>query len=103
MKKLAASVGLVALGASTWHSVCAAAPGDASKPWSISASLRGFYDDNIYAQGGPDKTDSFGFSVSPSVGYAIVQDQTAINARYTYSGSWYDKQSSGLDSGKWRH
>jgi len=75
---------------------------DASKPWSISASLRGFYDDNIYTQSGSDKTESFGFSISPTVGYAIVQDQTTINGRYTYSGSWYEKQTN-PEFSKWRH
>ena len=50
MKRIVASVGLVALGASGLR-----ADSDSdltqnpNKPWSVSATLRGFYDDNINA------------------------------------------------------
>ena len=49
MKKIVASVGLVALGATGVQTASAqdiTAP-DNSKPWTISATLRGFYDDNV--------------------------------------------------------
>ena len=48
MKKIVASVGLVALGASALQTASAQAlvGPDASKPWSVSATIRGFYDDN---------------------------------------------------------
>ena len=48
MKKIIASVGLVAAGAASVQAQYA--PGltsqEMTKPWSLSASLRGFYDDN---------------------------------------------------------
>src|SRR5262249_45623385 len=48
MKKIVASVGLVALGASGVQTAFAQDfSADNSKPWSISATLRGFYDDNV--------------------------------------------------------
>ena len=64
MKKLIASAGLVALGTAGLHA--AYAPGlteqQTSKPWTVSASLRGFYDDNITtASISTNRQESFGF------------------------------------------
>src|SRR5438552_10808863 len=97
MKKILASVGLVALGAS---GVQAASPSpfntDSAKPWSISATLRGFYDDN-YQTVSSDVTlppgqhrDSFGFEVSPSARFEWQLEQTQIAAGYTYGLKYYD-------------
>lgn len=51
MKKMIASAGWVALGTAALHA--AYVPGltsmETSKSWSVSASLRGFYDDNYAA------------------------------------------------------
>ena len=73
MKKIVASVGLVALGASGLYS--APIPGlteEGGKNWSVAATLRGFYDDNINtAPSGPDKQDTFGIEINPSVNYGI--------------------------------
>ena len=63
----------------------------ASKPWSIAVSLRGFYDDNVNGTKN-NKVDSFGFEVSPTVGFGITRDQTSADASYTYSGKYYDKR-----------
>jgi len=104
MKRIAASVGLVALGASALHNVKAAGLADAAggKPWSVSATLRGFYDDNIYTQKGTNRISSFGVQVEPSVGFTLVQDQTSYGGKYTYSGNWYEtKQVSSF--GHWSH
>ena len=61
MKKIIASAGLVAVSAAGLQ---AAAPGlspmEAAKPWSISATLRGFYDDNYTAAHKSFEDDSFG-------------------------------------------
>ncbi len=96
MKKLVASVGLVALGASTLQA--ASLPNfltESGKPWSISATLRGFYDDNINSL--PDnfpmdgyERDSFGFQVSPTLSLSLNPSQTtSLRAGYTYSFLWY--------------
>ena len=78
MKKIVASVGLVAVGASAIQSASAQdiAAIDKSKPWSVQATLRGFYDDNtgtiaddIPIPSGQHR-DSFGFEVSPAVALA---------------------------------
>ncbi|HWH68876.1 MAG TPA: hypothetical protein VNT26_05795, partial [Candidatus Sulfotelmatobacter sp.] len=70
MKKIVASVGLVALGASAMHASAQDMSGgpDTSKPWSVSATLRGFYDDNTGTV--PDAVSvnhrgSAGWEVSP--------------------------------------
>ncbi len=62
---------------------------DTSKPWSISASLRGFYDDN-YMVVDSNERDSFGFEISPSVRFNLPLDQTYLGFRYIYSGRYYE-------------
>src|SRR6266853_5575291 len=98
MKKFVASVGLVAIGASGIQTASAQALGspDASKPWSVSATLRGFYDDNVGTV--PNNAtlpagvhrDSLGFEVSPSAALAWSVDQTTITLGAMYSFLHYD-------------
>src|ERR1041385_5063085 len=95
MNKLVASVGLAALGVSTVQTMQAEdVPGMTSsmaKPWSISATLRGFYDDNLNTstEGNP-KTHAFGVEVSPSVAYQWASPQTHVSLGYIYSFKYYD-------------
>ena len=79
MNKIAASLGLIALGTTALHAVEATAlnPMQRSKPWSVAASLRGFYDDNINLS--PNKVDSFGYEISPSVDVGLAGEQTSFN------------------------
>ena len=99
MKKIVASVGLVAIGASGIQTASAQALGapDASKPWSISATLRGFYDDNtatipnnVTLPPGVHR-DTFGFEVSPSAALAWSVDQTTLTIGAMYSFLHYDR------------
>ena len=92
MKKIAASVGLIALGASCLHAADNSySSADSGKPWSISASLRGFYDDNVdtVSSGAPNRTTTFGFSVSPGGSFNWERDSTTINLSYRYSLLYY--------------
>lgn len=94
MKKFVASVGLVALGASGLNAVhgqdTAPLP---YKPWSVSATLRGFYDDNINtAPSGPGKVSSLGYQISPDAGLDLRNDQTTLKLDYTYTLRYYDKE-----------
>jgi hypothetical protein len=68
-----------------------------SKPWSISAALRGFYDDNINSapKDSPYEQDSFGFEVSPSVQLILPMEQGSLTAAYTYSYKYYDEKPAG--------
>jgi hypothetical protein len=89
MKKIVASVGLVALGASGLYS--APIPGlteEGGKNWSVAATLRGFYDDNFNTS--PDKQDAFGVEISPSLNYGIQWQQTQLSLGYVYSFKFYD-------------
>lgn len=101
MKKIFASIGAVALGATAVHANSAAGMamgGDNSKPWSVSATLRGFYDDNYTtAPNGPTKRDSYGVMVSPSIAFKFPLDQTTLGFRYTYGATWYEDRAK-LDS-----
>jgi len=99
MKKIVASVGLVAIGASGIQSASAQAltAADASKPWSVSATLRGFYDDNVSTV--PNNVtlppglhrDSFGFEVSPSAALLWSVDQTTVTLGALYSFKHYTR------------
>jgi hypothetical protein len=94
MKKIIASAGLAALGVASLQA--AYAPGltsmEKSKPWSISAALRGFYDDNYNTAPDNFSRDSFGFELSPSVSLNLPMDQTFVGASYLYSMRYYENR-----------
>ena len=103
MKRIAASVGLVAISTSALQAQDAGAVStmQGSKPWNASVSLRGFYDDNINSER-HDKDSSFGFEINPTIGLALVGQQTSGSLSYTYSGKWYDDRPEGNTS-NWDH
>src|SRR2546428_14188570 len=107
MKRMIASAGLVALGAAGVQAA-AYTPGfasvDQSKPWSVSATLRGFYDDNYATatSGSPEKRDSFGFELSPSGSLSFSEGPTDGGLRYTYSMRYYQVPA-GLDMASTDH
>lgn len=90
MNKFAASVGILALGTTAIHAVEATALNSMqrTKPWSVAASLRGFYDSNINAT--ENKVDSFGFEITPSVDYGIIGEQTSFNLGYQFTGRYFE-------------
>jgi hypothetical protein len=92
MKKFLTSAGLVALGVSGLQA--AAGPSlseiEASKPWSISAALRGFYDDNYLTAPSSDRRESFGYQVTPSASLNIPLENTFIGVSYEYSLLYYE-------------
>jgi hypothetical protein len=98
MKNVLRAAGALSLGAAPMaltHTAVAAEGGD--KPWTASASLRGFYDDNIFtanskALGGAAKIDSFGFDISPSVTYGRTMDTTSFDLGYTYLARWFENR-----------
>jgi hypothetical protein len=97
MKNIVASVGLFAVGASGVHAASIMAPTvEGAKPWSIAATLRGFYDDNINtAPNGDFKKSSFGFEVSPSLGLNWTAEQTTMSLNYVYDFRYYDRKPNG--------
>lgn len=105
MKRMITSAGLVMLGAASAQAQYAPAPDltrlQTSKPWSVSAALRGFYDDNYVTRpsrssipGGAEKQSSFGVQLSPSVGLNWTLPQTYIGFSYLYDVRWYEDRES---------
>src|ERR1051326_4569876 len=92
MKKIIASASLAALGAAGVQAAYAPglSPMEKAKPWTISAVLRGFYDDNPTASFRTQKQESWGLEVSPSLGVNIAMDQTLIGFNYTYDLRFYE-------------
>ncbi len=92
MKKLFVSMGLAAAGAASIHAAYAPDSSDNSKIWSLSATLRGFYDDNYNTL--PHKQGSYGFEASPSFSLNMPLQQTEIGLKYTYGLYYYQTRDS---------
>jgi hypothetical protein len=61
--------------------------------WSVSGTLRGFYDDNYEtAANGPAKQASLGFEVSPQFELNVPLQQTELGMRYIYGLYYYQKR-----------
>jgi hypothetical protein len=98
MKKFFVSVGLIAAGTASlqgayapdWNSTSASM-------WSVSGTLRGFYDDNYQtAPNGPDKRGSLGFEFSPQLELNVPLQQTELGMRYIYGLYYYqDRENRG--------
>ena len=90
MKKLFVSIGLAAAGTASLQATYA--PGldsmQTTKLWSISGTLRGFYDNNYDTQQ-TDGRGSYGFEVSPSFSLNVPMQQTEFGLRYTYGLYYY--------------
>jgi len=91
MKTFATSVGLLAIGTSVLNAVenKALNSQQTTKPWSVAASLRGFYDSNINSS--PDGTEqaSSGVQINPTLNYGFVGEQTSVNFGYLLAANWY--------------
>jgi len=95
MKKIVASAGLLALGASGLYAQTHYQPGlenTPAKPWGVGVSLRGFYDDNYNSVTGhgTNRVGSFGAEINPNASFKWGNDQTTINLAYSYALKWYD-------------
>jgi hypothetical protein len=94
MKKFFVSLGLAAAGTASLQA--AYAPGlnsmETTKIWSVSATLRGFYDDNYSTSGNGHKQGSAGYEVSPSLSLNVPLQQTEIGLRYTYGLFYYQER-----------
>jgi len=94
MNRIIASVGLVALGAASVQAQSISTP--PAKWWNVSATVRGFYDDNIDAAHKPTSHDRvWGGEISPGVGITVGNDQTTLTADYKYAFLYYDKVPAG--------
>jgi Putative beta-barrel porin 2 len=97
MKKIVASVGLIALSATGVQALDTGMVSDNGRFWSVSAALRGFYDDNINtipASSVPPgyHNSSWGFDVSPAIFLSFPMDQTSIGISYVYDFKYYENR-----------
>lgn len=89
MKKFFLSVGLVAAGTAGLQAAYAPDQGstDATRMWSLSGTLRGFYDNNYTT--GSKASGSSGFEVSPAVSINVPMQQTEFGMRFVYGLYYY--------------
>jgi hypothetical protein len=99
MKRLIASAGLVAVGATGLQAAYAPGltPMETAKTWSVAASLRGFYDDNYNTAPShpstpliPTAKGSFGAEISPRFALNFPGDQTFVGVSYVYTLRYYE-------------
>lgn len=97
MKKFIISTGLVAIGAVGLQPAVAAGLDSVSpKAWSISGTLRGFYDDNYNISN--TKKGSWGAEIAPTISYNLPLQQSDMGIRYNYGLYYYnDRDSLGLN------
>jgi hypothetical protein len=100
MKKFFVSVGLAAAGTASLYA--AYAPGldsmQTTKIWSVSSTLRGFYDDNYTTSPNGQKQGSAGFEVSPEIQLNVPLQQTEFGFKYDYGLYYYQtRQNQGQD------
>ncbi|HEY0552587.1 MAG TPA: outer membrane beta-barrel protein [Verrucomicrobiae bacterium] len=92
MKQVLTSASLLALGAGSLFGVDPEMSRQQSgRLYSLSATVRGFYDDNINTSPNNNQ-ESIGLQVSPSVHFNFPLDQTFISVGYTYSLYWYENR-----------
>jgi len=107
MKKPFKAASMATAGAAILSTLSAFA-GDGSKPYTLSAGVRGFYDDNIFTANNkvdvdgdkkPDrrKFDSFGFEITPSVRFNVPLEGSTLTAGYTYGLRYYESRPGSKD------
>ena len=98
MKKFFVSVGLIAAGTASLQAAYAPEWNSASASmWSVSGTLRGFYDDNYETASSGAKIGSFGMEVSPQISLNVPLQQTELGMRYIYGLYYYQRRE---DSGR---
>jgi hypothetical protein len=98
------TAGLAALGAAGISPALAQDAMIQQKPWSIGASLRGFYDDNYltYPRSLRDTPgfdeNTFGFDISPTAAVNLKREQTTFGFSYLYTLRYYvDREDDEID------
>jgi hypothetical protein len=94
MRKFFVSMGLAAAGTASLQAAYAPdlGPLSSTKIWNVSATLRGFYDDN-YNTANSNVRGSYGFELSPQIMLAVPLQQTELGLRNTYGMTYYEDRS----------
>lgn len=96
MKQIVTSAGFLALGAASLYALDPELTRQQTgRPWSVAATVRGFYDDNVATSS--KKQDSVGLEFSPSAHVNLPMEQTFLSAGYTYSLRWYEDRDHATD------
>jgi hypothetical protein len=101
MKNILTTAGLAAVAVAGFQTKCAAqaVTVDDSKWWQVSASLRGFYDDNHTIAPDNFARESFGFEVRPGFTAGHQGEQHLVKLTTIYSGRWFEDR----DDEPWDH
>jgi len=97
MKNIVVSVSLAALGTAGLHAATSAS-GDNPRPWGVSGTFDGFYDDNINsaadnAKLGSAHRGSTGFEVAPAISLNWPWEEgSSLSANYVYTFKYYDNK-----------
>ena len=92
MKKIVISTGFAAVGAIALQPALAANMDSVSpKAWSVSGTLREFYDDN-YNTSANNRQGSWGTELTPTIAYNLPLQQTDLGIRYTYGLYYYQNR-----------
>lgn len=101
MKNIFTTAGVAALAVAGFQATCSAqsVTVDDAKWWQVSASLRGFYDDNYTIAPKPFDRESFGFEVRPGFDVGDKGEQHLVKFSAIYSGRWFEDR----DDDPWDH
>ncbi len=107
MKKITTTAGLLALGAASLHAIYAPELSriETGKPWTVAASLRGFYDDNVNTSPSwRGVVGSWGFEARPYLGVNLPMEQSYLGFSYLNSSRFYEaRNTSGADPWDFDH
>jgi hypothetical protein len=92
MKNILTTAGMAAVAVVGFQTTCAgqAVMVDDSKWWQVSASLRGFYDDNYGTAPSNLEEESFGVEVRPGLDLAHQGEQYTVKLGLIYSARWFE-------------
>lgn len=101
MKNILTSAGVAALAVAGFQTTCAAQSitVDDAKWWQVSASLRGFYDDNTTTAPKDQELESFGFEIRPGFDVGHKGEQHIIKLSTQYSARWFEAR----EDSEWDH
>src|SRR5688572_18292217 len=92
MKRVVAAFGVCAVGVTSLQgqNVTGLSSKEAKKSWNVSASLRGFYDDNSLNQTKENAEPSFGTEFSPEFSVNLPLERTLFTASYKFTLNYYE-------------
>src|SRR5262245_22571747 len=101
MKNILTTTSVAALAVAGFQAKCSAqaVTVDESKWWHVSASLRGFYDDNYTIAPKNLERDSFGFEIRPGFDVGHQGEQFLVKLTGIYSGRYFEDR----DEDNWDH